>query len=180
MIWQSPKKVPYKVNEGIVTAKGAFAIRISNRFHWKAVFATMCLILLVILGIIVGNPSWSIPIAHADYVRGVGVGIYWDQGCTNRALSLDWGLIELGSNSTVIVYVRNEGDSAVSLRMATSNWTPSVALGYITLTWTYSGKILSADEVIPMGLNLNVSPTVSGITDFSFDIVITATGALAL
>jgi hypothetical protein len=176
MFWQTPKKVPYKVNERIVTSKGSFAIRISNRVTWRAVFATMCIILFVILGIIVGNPGWSISVAHADYVRGVGVGIYWDQGCTNRTLSLDWGLIEPGSNSTVMVYVRNEGDSAVSLWIATSNWTPSVALGYITLTWTYSGTILSADEVIPMELNLNVSPTVSGITDFSFDIVITTTG----
>jgi hypothetical protein len=175
MFSPGPKKVPYKVNEGIVTSKGAFTIRISNRVTWRAVFATMCLILLVILGIIVGNPGWNIPVVHADYVRGVGVGIYWDQDCTNRVLSLDWGLIEPGLDSTVIVYVRNEDDSAVSLRMATSNWTPSVALGYITLTWTYSGKILSANDVIPIGLNLNVSPTVSGITDFSFDIVITTT-----
>jgi hypothetical protein len=60
--------------------------------------------------------------------------------------------------------------------MATSNWTPSVALGYITLIWDYSGRILGAGEVIPIELVLNVSPTVSGITDFGCDIVITATG----
>jgi hypothetical protein len=169
-------KVQYKVNEGTVTSKGTFAIRISNRLTRRAVFATMCLILLVILGIIIGNPGWNIPVVHADYVSGVGVGIYWDQGCTNKTLWIDWGSIEPGSNSSVIVYVRNEHDSAVSLRMATSNWTPSVALGYLTLTWTYSGKLLNANDVIPMGLNLNVSPNVSGITDFSFHIVITTTG----
>jgi hypothetical protein len=175
MFWQGPRKAPYKVNERTVTSKGSFAIRVSNRVHWRAAFATICIILFVILGIIVGNPGWSIPVAHADYVRGVGVGIYWDQGCTNRTLSLNWGIIEPGSNSTLMVYVRNEGDSAVSLRIATSNWTPSVASGCITLTWTYSGRILNADEVIPMELSLNVSPTVSGITDFSFDTVITTT-----
>ena len=176
MFWRSSRKKQYKVNQRIVISKGSFAIRVSNRVTWKAVFATISIILLVILGIIVGNPVWSLPVAHADYVRGVGVGIYWDQGCTNRTLSLRWGLIGSGSNSTVIVYVRNEGTSAVSLWMATSNWTPSAALGYITLTWAYSGKILSADEVFPMELTLNVSPTVSGITDFSFEVVITATG----
>ena len=176
MFWRSSRKKQYKVNQRIVISKGSFAIRVSNRVTWKAVFATISIILLVILGIIVGNPVWSLPVAHADYVRGVGVGIYWDQGCTNRTLSIDWGLIAPGSNNTVRVYVRNEGDSAVSLWMTTSNWTPSVTLDCMTLIWTYSGRILSADEVIPMELILNVSPTVTGITDFSFDTVITATG----
>ena len=171
-----PKQAQYKVNEGTEISKGFFAMRISNRVALRTVSATMCLILLVILGIIVGNPSWNIPVVHANYVSGTGVGIYWDQDCTNRVLSFDWGLIQPGLNSTVIVYVRNEDDSAVSLQMATSNWAPSVALDYITLTWTYAGKILSANDVIPIELNLNVSPTISGITDFSFNIAITKTG----
>jgi hypothetical protein len=175
MFSPSPKKAPYKVNEGIVTSKGTFTIRISNHITPRTAFATTCLILLVILGIIVGNPSWNILIVHADYVRGIGVGIYWNQDCTNRVLSFDWGPIEAGLDSTMIVYVRNEEDSAVSLQMTTSNWTPSVASGYITLTWTYSGKTLSTNEVIPIDLNLNVSPTLSGITHFNFDIVITTT-----
>ena len=176
MFCSSPWKVQYKVNEGIVTSKRAFVIRISNRVTWRSVFATMCLILLVILGIIVGNPGWNIPVVRANYMMGIGVGIYWDQDCTNRVFSLDWGLIEPGLNNTILVYIRNEDDSAVSLQMATSNWAPSIALDYITLTWTYSGKILSANDVIPMELNLNVSPTVSGIKDFSFNIAITTTG----
>jgi len=71
-----------------------------------------------------------------------------------------------------MIYVRNEAESAVSLWLATSNWTPLAALSYMTLIWTYSGRILNADEVIPMKLILDVSPTISGITDFSFDIVI--------
>jgi hypothetical protein len=171
-----PWQALYKVNEGTVISKGAFAMRISNRITWRTVFATMCLILLVILGIIIGNPGWNIPIVQANYVSGKGVGIYWDQDCTNMVLSLDWGLIEPGLNSTVIVYVRNEDDSAVSLLMATSNWAPSFALDYLTLTWTYTGKILGSNDVIPIELNLNVSPTVSGITDFSFHIAITTTG----
>lgn len=176
MLWQDPRKAPYKINERIVTSKGSLALRISNHVHRKVVFAVKCIVLVVILGTVIGNPALGIPSAYADSIRGVGVGIYWDQGCTNRTLSIEWGPIEPDSNSTVMIYVRNEGDSAVSLWMATSHWTPSVASGYITLTWTYSGRTLSADEVIPIELNLNVSPTISGITDFSFDIAITTTG----
>jgi len=149
--------------------------QLSKRVHRGAEFAIMCIPLIVILGTIIVNSGSSRTVANAYSMRGVGVGIYWDQDCTNRTLSLDWGPIEPGSTSTVKVYVRNEGDSAVSLWMKPSNWTPSVASGYMTLSWTYSGRILSASEVIPVDLILNVSPTVSGITDFGVEIVITAT-----
>jgi hypothetical protein len=154
---QSPRKVPKKVTNRIV-------------------FTTMCIILVATLGTAIMNSASSKNVAYANSVRGVGVGIYWDQDCTNRTLSLGWGVIEPGSNSTLRVYVRNEGDSAVSLWLRTFNWTPSVASDYMTLNWTYSGRILSANEVIPIELILNVSPTISGITDFSIDLVITATG----
>ena len=176
LFWQGRRKELNKVNERVVNSKAPFVVRANNRVHRRAVLATMCILSVVILGTIIVNSSSNRTVAHAYSMRGVGVGIYWDQGCTNRILSLDWGLIEPGSNSTVMVYVRNEGDSAVSLWLATSNWTPSTASGNITLIWNYSGRILSAGEVIPIELVLNVSPLVSGITDFSFDIVITATG----
>jgi hypothetical protein len=171
MRWQDHRKAPCKVNERIVTSNGSFAIR--NRVHWRVVFATMGIILVVILGIIVGNPGLNMAVAHADSMRGVGVGIYWDQGCTNRVLSLGWGPIEPGSNHTLTVYVRNEGTSAVSLWLATSKWTPSASSKYISLNWNYSGQVLGVDQVVPLKLTLSVSPTIYDITDFSFTTIIT-------
>jgi hypothetical protein len=108
-------------------------------------------------------------------VVGFGAEIYWDQDCTNRTLSFDWGSIEPGSNKTFTVYIGNEGDSAACLSMATSNWAPSAALSYMTLNWNYSGQILSVGQVIPLELILAVSPSVTGITHFSFDITIATT-----
>ena len=138
-------------------------------------FATICIVLFVTLGTITGLFDASKTVSYADSVRGLGVGIYWDQGCANRTLSLDWGLIEPGSNNTLTVYIRNEGKSAVSLWITTSNWNPSAALGYMSLDWNYSGQILGVDQVIPLELILSVSPTISEIDHFSFDIIITTT-----
>jgi hypothetical protein len=109
-------------------------------------------------------------------VRGFGAEIYWDQGCANRTLTFDWGSVEPGLNKTLTVYVRNEGDSATCLSMATSNWTPSAAMSFMTLNWNYSGQILSIDQVIPLEVILAVSPNISGITQFSFETTITTTG----
>jgi len=116
MFWQSLRKVSNQVNERIVKSRASFAIRIGNRMYRRAVFATMCLILVVILVIIISNSVFSSAVAKADSIREVGVEIY----C--------------------------------------------------------SGRILTPDEVIPIDPILNVSPAVSGITDFSFDMVINAAG----
>jgi len=126
--------------------------------------------MVVILGAITGLFDANKAV-HANVV-GLGAEIYWDQDCTNRTLSFDWGSIEPGSNKTFTVYVGNEGDSAAYLSIATSNWTPSAALSYMTLNWNYSGQILSVGQVIPLELVLAVSPSVTGIAQFSFDITI--------
>ena len=108
MIWNDLRNVLNKVNEKIVKSK-VFAIQMGNRIHKRAVLASICILLVVILGTVISG----ITVAYADSINGVGVEIYWDQACTKRTHSLDWGIIEPGTNSTVTVYVKNEDDSAV-------------------------------------------------------------------
>jgi len=115
-------------------------------------------------------------IPNAGSVKGIKVGIYWDLACTNRTSSISWGLLDPGSNKTVTVYVRNEGNTVATLSKATQNWNPSTASSYLTLNWNYSGQTLSVNQVLQVKLTLVVSSTVSGITSFNFEITITATG----
>jgi len=115
-------------------------------------------------------------VSSAGSVKGIGVGIYWDYACTNRTSSINWGLLDPGSNKTATVYVRNEGNAVVTLSKATQNWNPSTASSYITLNWNYAGQTLGVSQVLQIKLTLIVSSTISGITSFSFDITITATG----
>ncbi|HVP17154.1 MAG TPA: hypothetical protein VMT42_07290 [candidate division Zixibacteria bacterium] len=61
------------------------------------------------------------------------------------------------------------------MSMTTSNWAPFTAMSYMTLNWNYSGQILSVGQVIPLELILAVSPSVTGITHFSFDTTIATT-----
>jgi hypothetical protein len=115
-------------------------------------------------------------ISNAGSVVGVGVGIYWNSACTNRTSSISWGLINPGTNKTVTVYVRNEGNVAATLSRTTQNWNPATASSYMTLSWNYAGQTLSVNQVFQTRLTLAVSSTVTGITNFSFDIAIIATG----
>src|SRR3990170_1817058 len=64
-------------------------------------------------------------IPNVGSLRTVGVGVYFDAALTNKVSSIDWGALDLGSNKNVTVYIRNEGNSAVSLTMNPANWVPA-------------------------------------------------------
>ena len=168
------RKTPDKINETTVKPREPLATPIGKHINRKAIFAATCLLTIVVLSaIIIGFGSIK-SVVYASSVNGIGVGIYCDQACTNRTPSLDWGAIEAGSNNTLTVFIKNEGNSPVSLWLETSNWAPSTAFGYMSLDWNYSGQVLRVDQVIPLELTLIVAPTISGITNFSFDTTITA------
>lgn len=135
-----------------------------------------CAILISVVGTTLSLVQTSRTVSSAGSVKGIGVGVYWDFACTDRTSSINWGLLDPGSDKTITVYVRNEGNSLAILSKATQNWSPSAASNYMTLNWNYAGQNLSVNQVLQIKLTLVVSQTISGITDFSFDITITATG----
>lgn len=144
---------------------------------WVSLALVSCALAAVVSGIPFSllHNSRTIPNA-GSVVEGIGVGIYWDSACTNRTSSINWGLLDPGSNKTMTVYVRNEGNAVVTLSEATQNWNPSSASSYLTLNWNYAGQTLSVNQALEVELTLVVSPTVSGITNVTFDITITVTG----
>jgi len=115
----------------------------------------------------------AVPTPCAATVETVGVGVYWDSGCSNRVSSIDWGTAEVGSVKTVTVYIRNEGNAAITLSINTTNWSPSTASKYISLSWNYDGQPIDPNQVIQVTLTLSVSSSITGISSFSFDIMIT-------
>lgn len=115
-------------------------------------------------------------LSNSGSVKGIGVGIYQYQNCTSPVSSFNWGTLDPGASVSKTVYIRNEGNSPATLSMAVSNWNPAGASSYMTLTWDYGGQTLSVSQVIQVKFTLSVSSSISGITNFSFDITITASG----
>jgi len=105
------------------------------------------------------------------------VGVYWDSGCTSEVSSIDWGALEPGVTTDVTIYVKNEGSMAVVLGMTASSWSPASASSYMTLSWNRETYVLNSGFVVSAVLTLSVSSGVSGIANFSFDIIITGTEA---
>ena len=114
-------------------------------------------------------------ISNSGSVTAVGVGVYSDNACKTALSAISWGTLNPGDVKTYTIYVKNEGTVSVKLNMTVSNWNPSSASSYITLTWNKEKYVLPATQVVPAVLTLSVSSSVSGVTSFSFDITITGT-----
>lgn len=133
-------------------------------------------ILATVSTLVFGLLSASTTISNTGNVKAVGVGVYWDSGCSQEVSLIEWGSLDPGETSSVTVYVRNEGNVAVTLNMSTENWDPPEASSYITLSWDYSGQTLEPGESIGVTLTLSISSDVQNVTEFDFDIVIAVVG----
>lgn len=105
-------------------------------------------------------------------VSGIGVGVYKEAACINNVTEIDWGFMEPGASRGYTVYIRNEGNLPMTLNMTVNEWIPASATTYMTLSWNVEGNHVNPQAVVQAVLTLSVSPSVSGITDFSFEITI--------
>jgi hypothetical protein len=112
-------------------------------------------------------------ISNNGSVVAVGVNVYSDPACTTAVSTIGWGTLNPGGMENYTAYVKNTGDVPETLSMTTGNWNPSSASSYITLTWNQQNYVLPAGQVVQAVLTLTVSSSVSGVTNFSFNITIT-------
>jgi hypothetical protein len=107
----------------------------------------------------------------------IGVRVYWDSSCDQEVSFISWGLLSPGETDDVEIYVVNEGNTDIALSMTTDNWTSTTASNYITVEWDRESYVLGSESSIHADLTLSVSPDISQVVGFSFDILITATEA---
>lgn len=118
--------------------------------------------------------STRITISNVGTVKAIGVGIYWDIGCSNRVTSVDWGMAEPGITKNVTFYIRNEGNTPITLSINTTNWNPPNASNFITLQWDYDDQPIQPNQTLQIQLMLAISPDIEGITSYGFDIILNA------
>jgi PKD repeat protein len=109
----------------------------------------------------------------------IDVSVYWDAACTDAVTAIEWSTVEAGASKDKTVYIQNTENTTIYLVLDTENWYPSTASQYITLSWDYGGQAISPGVVVKAILTLTVSPRITGITDFSFDIIAVHAGNAA-
>lgn len=125
---------------------------------------------------VMGQLSTSKTLSSTGAIKGINVEVYWDVECTQVVNSVDWGIPEPGDSLIRTIYVKNIGNSPMTLNMSCSGWDPAEAESYLSVSWDRDGATIDADEVVSAVLTLSVSDLISGITDFSFNIIIQGTG----
>ena len=101
-----------------------------------------------------------------------GIGIYSTAQCNTQLSSVAWGTLQPGGSQTAVCYIKNEGNTPVTLSLQASNWSPASASTYLALNWNYDNQLISPDQVVQVTLTLSVASNINGITTFGFDITI--------
>ncbi len=136
------------------------------------------LVLVAVMGVFVsafGSLVATQKITSSGSITAIGVAIYQDSACTTVLSTISWGTLNSGATMNYTIYVKNTGNIPVTLTMMPSNWNPTTASDYITLTWNQQTTVLSPNSVVQAVLTLSVSSSISSITNFSCDITITGT-----
>jgi hypothetical protein len=133
----------------------------------------------ILSGLIIANVrsiyQASSTISSVGTFKAIGIGVYWDDDLTRSVSTLDWGFLTPGTQKTFTVYICNEGNLPLTLSISTSNWNPSDASNFMTLTWSYTGQTITAGTTLPVTLTLTVSGSITGISNFNFDITAVGT-----
>jgi len=133
----------------------------------------------ILLGLIIAGAAYAaitstLVIPNVGTVTTVGVEAYWDAGATDPVQQIDWGNCDPGAIYNKTIYIKNSGNSPCTLSIEVQDWNPENASNYIVLAWNYTNQVIDPNEIIPIQFVLAISDEISGIEQFSFNLVITA------
>ena len=111
-----------------------------------------------------------------------GLGVFWDKACNTKLTSINWGQVSVplgqqyGTNA-IVCYIKSYFPQNATLSMITDNWNPLEASIHLEGYWDAEGKQITQGKVLTVVIGLKTYSTAygSGITNFSYDIIIIAT-----
>jgi len=111
------------------------------------------------------------PIPNVSAVSTTKIGVYWDQNCTKTVTSIKWGVLSPGETKNITVYVRNEDNTTIILKVNTTNWNPEKAPEFLNFSYYPINLEIEIQKTAKITLTLHVHQNTSTIKQFSFDII---------
>lgn len=102
----------------------------------------------------------------------LNLGIYTNNACTNLLNSISWGSVNAGTNTTQTIYLKNLGNTPITLNLSATAWQPTNASSYLSISWDKQAAILNAGQSTQATITLTISTSVEGITDFNTELII--------
>jgi len=139
----------------------------------QTVLLASLIVISTLAGVAIGVNVVQRVLHSSGTIKAINVEVFWDLNCTDIASSIDWGMLEKGEQKNTTLYVKNTGNTVLILSLTTQNWTPTNATDYITVSWNLENATISVNKVLQADITIRVLPSVTGFSNFSFDIVIT-------
>jgi hypothetical protein len=133
-------------------------------------------LLFVLASVSLAQQTFQQQVASSGTIKTIGVTLFWDHTCTNKVTSVSWGAITSGGSVDKYVYVRNDGTTTATLSMSYGSWVPATAASYMAFRWNCSNYALSLNAITCAKMTLTVQPNITGVVNFSFMILVQATG----
>ena len=140
----------------------------------KAVLLT-AVVLVALLAALVGV-YFMLRIRSTGTIKTVRCEVYWDQQGTQATTEIQWGILEPGQTASKVLFIKNKSNVMANLTLGVEGFEPLPAGDYLTLSWSYDGHKLNPDEIIAVTFYLHIDSSIHDITNFSFTIVIVASG----
>ena len=140
------------------------------------------LVVLFVNGQRGGGISFGIPSTGNIVTRSGGASgdivhedlhVYWDEDGGAEVEQISWGTLYPGGSKSSSLYLKNEGNPVIlKVNITTDNWNPPEAEQYLTFTAVIQQNVLSPKETTLTTWTLQVAPQITGVKEFSFDIII--------
>lgn len=131
--------------------------------------------LLIVAGIL--YYSVTINSSGSIFIKTVNCAVYYDSQGKQPITAIDWGQQPPDSAINQTIYIKNTSNVAVNFTVTTTTWNPSNANQYITLDSDLKGQInIAPNSIVPCVLTERISADITGITNYSYTITVTAAG----
>ena len=139
---------------------------------------------LGVLGLLIFGLSALTPLTDEYMIRSTAslqtppnVEVYWDITTLELITEIAWGELEPSETKSITVYTKNVGNIDFTCYVTTVEWTPINAEDYITLDWDFGNSPLKVGRIRTTVITLRISEDITVITNFSFNIIVTAVEA---
>lgn len=141
-------------------------------------FSILGLIALGVLAVasVFASLTTKVSFPSSGSIKSVGLGVYSDRWCRFTLSTLEFGELDPGSSQSFTLYLKNVGNSELTLSMTSENWNPVNAPDYMLLSWNRDGYTIDPGESVSCEITLSISNSIQGIDAFSLDIVLAGTG----
>jgi len=137
-------------------------------------FSASLTLLMIALALTLLNSSSTL--RASGRIKTIGVSVWTYHMGAQQITEIDWGTLEPSETTTRFLFIRNDGNTPVTLTITTQNWTPANASVYIHFSTSYTGATIEPSTLHAVNFTLHIDAAIHDITTFSFDILIVASG----